>query len=175
MKFHNCIFGRNLELDHRPLMFLFDEKNDVPRMASSRIVRWALTLSTYNYTIYYYKPGHNISHADALSRLPRPTMPTGSVIPADLVALVEHLSSTSVSAGHIKLWTASDPVLSCIQRFIESGWPEEGLSQEYQPYLSQKSELSTLDGWILRGARVIIPLHSMSTMSYMRHTLALAK
>ncbi|CAI8043293.1 hypothetical protein GBAR_LOCUS24030, partial [Geodia barretti] len=40
-------------------------------MAASRIQRWALTLSAYEYSIEYC-PGKNVQDADALSRLPLP-------------------------------------------------------------------------------------------------------
>ena len=47
---------------------LLGESNRIPQMASSSIVRWAIFLSAYTYTIRY-KPGKLLSNADALSRL----------------------------------------------------------------------------------------------------------
>ena len=120
-KFHYYIYGRSfaIESDHRPLMFLFGERNGIPQMASSRIQRWALTL----------------------------------------LMLLNHLSSTTVSATSIKQWTSQDPTLSCVRRYIETGWPEQPqqLSKEFQPYVSLRLELSVLDGCILRGSCVVIP------------------
>ena len=159
-KFHYYIYGRSfaIESDHRPLMFLFGERNGIPQMASSRIQRWALTLSAYTYTIRY-RAGKNLSHADALSRLPCADVPTHDGLTGDLVMLLNHLSSTTVSATSIKQWTSQDPTLSCVLRFIETGWPEQPqqLSKEFQPYVSLRLELSVLDGCILRGSRVVIP------------------
>ena len=157
-KFHNYIYGRHflIESDHRPLMFLFGETNRIPQMASSRIQRWALTLSAYKYNIRY-KAGKHLSHADALSRLPHAVTSSNDGIPEDVALVISHLSSTSVSAAHIKEWTMKDPILSCVCRFIESGWPETTLDNKYQPYASRKAELSVLDGCILRGSRVIVP------------------
>ena len=117
-------------------MFLFGEKSGVPQIASSCIQRWALTLSVYTYTIRY-RAGKKLSHADALSRLPQPVTVTADVAPADLIHLVDHLSSTCISSNHIKQWMSKDPVLSCVCHFIETGWPEEDLGPEYQPYLSR--------------------------------------
>lgn len=48
--------------DHQPLKFLFNVKQ-----TSSRLVRWALKLQDYNYTIIY-RPGSANVVADALSR-----------------------------------------------------------------------------------------------------------
>ena len=136
-KFHYFIYGRPflIESDHRPLMFLFGDKSGIPPLASSRIQRWALTLSSYNYTIRY-KAGKHIGHADALSRLPRPVSHSAVTTPADLILLTEHLSSTCISAHHIKQWTSRDPVLSCVRRFIQTGWPEEDFVHTIQRGLS---------------------------------------
>ena len=41
-----------------------------------------------------------------------------------------------------------------------TGWPDEVLGSEYQPYLARKYELSVLYGCILRASCVIVPLQS---------------
>ena len=135
-KFHNFIYGRPflIESDHRPLMFLFGDKSGIPPLASSRIQWWALTLSTYTDTIRY-RAGKKIGHADALSRLPRPVSLSSETTPANLILLTEHLSSTCISAHHIKQWTSQDPVLSRVLRFILTGWPEHDLQPEFCPFL----------------------------------------
>ncbi len=157
-KFHRYLLGRHfvIELDHQPLKSLFGETNKIPQMASSRIQRWAIILSAYHYTIKY-KAGKQLSNADALSRLPRPVTTSHDCIPEDLVMVIDHLSSTSTSAAHIKEWTAKDPVLSCILRFLNTEWPNQKLDKSYQPYTSRKNELSVLDGCLICSSRMIIP------------------
>ena len=125
-------------------------------MASSRIQRWALTLSAYSYSIRY-KAGTTLSNADALSRLPRPVTTTGVRVPEDLVQLIDHLSTTSVKAENVKEWTTKDPLLSQVRRHTLLGWPESPLGDDFKPYQSRSSELSVLDGCVLWGSRVIIP------------------
>ena len=71
--------------------------------------------------------------------------------------VINHLSSTSATAASIKEWTAKDKVLSCVLRFLLTGWPEKKLDKEFQPYSSRKDELSVLDGCILWASRVVIP------------------
>ena len=157
-KFHNFLFGRHfsIESDHQPLSYLFNETKGVSQTASSRIQRWALTLSAYHYTIRH-KPGTTLSNADALSRLPRPTTTSADCLPGDLVHLIDHLSATPVNAANIKDWTAKDPLLSKVKRYIMVGWPDTQLEEEFKPYRSRWKELSTLDGCILWGSRVVIP------------------
>ena len=125
-------------------------------MASSRIVRWAIILSAYTYTIHY-KPGKHLSNADALSRLPSPSTTSFDCVPADIAAVFDHLSSSSIDGSDVKELTAKDPTLSCVHRFVLSGWPTQKLGQEFQPYVSRKNELSALDGCVLSSSRLVIP------------------
>jgi hypothetical protein len=121
-------------------------------MASSRIQRWALTLSAYHYTIQY-RPGNKLSNADALSRLPLKDVPAIVPTPADVTCVINHLSDSVVTASEIATWTNTDPVLSRVKRFIQSGWTV------LTPNISvnRKLELSIVNGCILWGFRVVIP------------------
>ena len=61
-KFHDYIYGRRFILysDHKPLQYLLSETKQIPQLASSRIERWAVMLSAYNYSIKH-KPGKQLS------------------------------------------------------------------------------------------------------------------
>ena len=144
-----------IESDHQPLAYLFNETKGISTTALSRIQRWALTLSAYQYTIRH-KPGKSLSNADALSRLPRPVTTSSDKLPGDLVHLMDHLSVTTVNANTIKSWTAKDPVLSQVSRYIMGGWPDV-VSPDLKPYQNRSKELSTLNGCVLWGARVVVP------------------
>ena len=74
-KLHKYIYGRRFTLvtDHLPLKTIFNPKKNIPTMAASRLKRWALELSAYEYDIQYRK-GENLAHADAMSRLPSPEL-----------------------------------------------------------------------------------------------------
>lgn len=67
-RFHQYLYGRKFILysDHKPLERLLSSQRSVPPMASSRIQRWALTLSAYQYQLQH-KPGRLMANADALS------------------------------------------------------------------------------------------------------------
>ena len=117
-------------------------------MAFSCIQRWAITLSAYNYTICY-KKGKTLCNADALNRLPWPVTTATHDTCTELVNLVQHMSSTCVSALHIEDWTTKDPLLSKVPRFIQLGWPNNVTEVPCKPYFSRKGELSVLDGCIL--------------------------
>ena len=99
-KFHHYIYGHHfiIESDHKPLSFLFSELKGVPVLASSRIQRWSLTLSAYHYSIHY-KSGKNLNNADALSRLPQPITTTHDGLTGDVMQLMDHLSTTTISSA----------------------------------------------------------------------------
>ena len=95
-KFHTYLCGRHFTIysDHQPLRRLFNESKGIPAMAASRIQRWALTLSAYEYSIAY-RPGKEHANADALSRLPLPQQ-TDMPVPGDLLLLQDHLDTMSL-------------------------------------------------------------------------------
>ena len=145
-KFHNFLFGGHFSIEskHQPLCYLFNETKGVSQTALSRIQRWALTLSAYRCTIRH-KPGTTLSNADGLSQLPRPTTTSADCLPGDLVHLIDLLSATLVNTANIKDWTAKDPLLSKVKRYIMVGWPDTQLEEDR----SRWKELNTLDGCIL--------------------------
>ena len=164
-RFHQYLYGRHFMLysDHQPLKYLLSESRQIPQMASSRIQRWALTLSAYQYTIKY-KPGAKLANADALSRLPLPESPDEVPIPGDLHYVINHLAEVAVTAKQIELWTSKDPVLSRVRRLVLSGWTIDDPEPAIKPYFNRSSELSVLDGCILWGARVVIPSPGRKTI-----------
>ena len=158
-KFHDYLYGRHFTLysDHKPLQYLLNESKQIPVLASSRIQHWALTLSAYTYSICY-KPGNKLAHADALSRLPLPDHPKVVPMPHDVTLLLHHLSESIVHASSIKDWTDKDPILSRVRTLVQTGWSLPDDTPELQPYAQCYTELSVIDGCLLRGSRVIVPL-----------------
>ena len=155
-KFHQFLFGRQFVVysDHKPLQFLFSETKPVPTMASSRIQRWALTLSAYNYQMVF-RPGKNQGNADGLSRLPLAEAPEEVPTPGDTILMLQAFSDMSsvVTATSIRRWTDKDPVLSVVRRMVLHGWRTQS-GKQFKPYECRKSELS---GCILWGSRVVVP------------------
>ena len=64
------LLGRKFTLrtDHKPLQYIFNPSNQIPKVVSAILERWAITLIAYDYDVQY-TPGQNIGHADAISRL----------------------------------------------------------------------------------------------------------
>ena len=94
-RFHQYLWGRPFTVYsvHKPLQYLFSESLPVPIMASGRIIRWALTLSAYEYRIEY-RPAGKMGNADGLSRLPVEEAPDVVPLPRDVVLMMETLADT---------------------------------------------------------------------------------
>ena len=72
-QFRKFLVGRSFTLvtDHRPLLKIVCPKEEVPSLAASRLQRWALIPSAYNYDLEYIARANN-KETEMLSRLPVP-------------------------------------------------------------------------------------------------------
>ena len=159
-KFHDYSHGHHFTIysDHQPLQHLFSEAKPIPQMASSRLKRWSLTLQAYESNIRH-KPGKQLANADALSRLPLSKHPQTVPVPGDINLVLQHLNTTPATATEIKVWTDKDPVLSKVQKFVMTGWPDDDNENEkaLRSYFNKKDELSVQSGCLLWGSHVIVP------------------
>ena len=158
-KLDHYLRGRSFIIysDHKPLQFLLNENRSVPVMASARIQRWSLTLGAYQYSIQY-RAGTRMANADALSRLPLPETEQYVPIPGDVCLLFQQLSTAIITAEHIRSWTEKDPLLARVCHFIQSGWTQLKPEPDLQPFYNRRNELSVVDGCILWGSRVVVPV-----------------
>ena len=71
-RFHQFLYLRRFEIctDHRPLLKLFGPHEETPQLVASRLVRWSIILSGYDYCISYIDTRK--MPADFLSRTPQP-------------------------------------------------------------------------------------------------------
>ena len=137
------------------LSHLFSPTKSLSQMSSACLQRWALTLNSYNYSIPH-RHGCDNGNADALSRLPISDSPSVVPIPGDVLQTMEHLSSTPIIADKIKIWTSRYPHLSQVLRYVQHGWPVS-VEDDLAPFACRRFELSSQDGCILWGSRVVIP------------------
>ena len=72
MKFHSYLYGRKFSLitDHQPLIHIFSPQKGVPVTASSRLQRYSLFLSAYDYDIQFRRKTKH-ANADFMSRFPQ--------------------------------------------------------------------------------------------------------
>ncbi|XP_048007003.1 uncharacterized protein K02A2.6-like isoform X1 [Leguminivora glycinivorella] len=160
-RFHQYLYGRRFSLrtDHKPLVSIFGPNVGVPSMTASRLQRWALCLSAYDFDIEYVKSEQNV--ADVLSRL----------IKAHKLSEVEnekrepeqtylHFASDALLLDYkvLKNETKKDPLLSRVTSFILDGWPDAVDIEQLKPYFNRRNELYLELGVIMWGHRVVIPV-----------------
>lgn len=154
-RFHLFLYGRHfmIHTDHKPLETILHPNKHIPTLAAARIQRWALLLSSYNYSISY-KNGKDIGHADALSRLPLAETELESVTECNFFSTVDE---SPLSATDIAKHTQKDPVLSVISDYTLNGWPNYNKNDEITNFWNKRNEISFDRGCILWGRRIIIP------------------
>jgi hypothetical protein len=133
-KYRQYLLGRNFTLrtDHRPLTAIFNERSGVPQMASSRVKRWALILSAYDYNVEYIPTKEN-GCADFLSRAPlKETNTTHNA--EDQVLHMEVFERSPLTAKVIAQETAKDPILAKAVQLTREGWPQSVENVLLQPY-----------------------------------------
>ena len=161
-RFHKYVYARTFTLvtDHKPLLFILKEDKGIPEMATSRILRWALTLSAYQYKIEYRPTGKH-ANADVCSRFPLEKTPDESLEDHDEVADVffnTFVDKPLINHETIRKFTHTDPILSKVRKFIRSGWPSklEPGQEALKPYFDRRVELTVEYDCVLWAARVIV-------------------
>ena len=158
-KFHQWLWGRKFQIitDHQPLLRLFSEKKETAKLAASRLVRWSIQLSAYNYEMIY-RPGSKHQNCDALSRLPASPAPREVPIPSDTVHLMRCLEEgSSLTFSRIEKASRRDPVIGSVLVKLRTGWSGSPESLEEGTFYSRRYELGTQGDCLMWGSRVVIP------------------
>jgi len=75
------------------------------------------------------------------------------------INIVQALPISEAKLEKLKQETLKDPSLQELKNTVEKGWPETKteISISISPYWSYRDEISTSDGILFRGERVIVP------------------
>ncbi|KAI5747679.1 hypothetical protein M8J77_017390 [Diaphorina citri] len=160
-KFDQHLWGQKFKIrsDCKALVSIFGSKHGFPQMAASRLQRYAVFLSGYNFDIEYITSEKNVL-ADALSRLPLHTSNEGYNSANYLKFICEN---NVLDTKKIQSETDKDNILSKIKTYVLSGWPDKSLMSEIEiKYYNKKEELTIEDGIIMWGYRVVVPASCIS-------------
>ena len=156
-KFHTYLYGRPFTLitDHQPLTAIFHPEKHLPAMTAARLQRYALFLAGYRYSIVYRKTTDH-GNADGLSRLPLDNPGARTDNDADVEAFhVSQFDVLPVTADQVRQATRQDPTLAAVFNAVQSGDFSDCAS--HQSFISRRNELTTHQGCVLWGARVVVP------------------
>lgn len=160
-KFHQYLYGRHfiLRTDHKPLTSIFGADSGIPSMTASRLQRWALLLSAYDFTIEYVNTNNN--GADALSRLMQgyKALNAKDVCEYEPEQTYLHFASEALLLNfeNIRKETRKDPILSRIMSYVRDGWPKDVEIKEFKPYFNRRTELYYELGCLMWGHRLVVP------------------
>lgn len=157
-KFHQYTYGRpvRVQSDHKPL------ENIIKKpliQAPKRLQRMLLRLQKYDLNITYV-PGRDMLLADTLSRA---YLQTGNKSQTELetecVNMVDYVPVSAKRMDKIRTATESDPKLQVLINTIQKGWPDNKkvVPVDISHFYSLQDELSTQNGLVFRGERVVIP------------------
>ena len=157
-KFHTYLYGRRFTLitDHQPLTAIFSPVKNLPSMTAARLQRYALLLAGYQYDIVYRKTSDH-GNADGLSRLLINSPASEADADGDAVDTfhVSQFDPLPVTAEQVRRETRRDPTLAAVYQAVQTG--DFSACTDHQPYYHRRSELTSHQGCLLWGARVIIP------------------
>ena len=151
-RFSTYLLGRSFiaESDHKPLeMIAMKNLTNAP----PHLQRMLLELQRYDVTIKY-RPGQQMQLADALSRFPARASPE---IKLDM--RVDYIAFTKPWIEKLKDSIQRDPIIGTVYQLTQQGWLHQ---RRHVPclvrrYWDFRDELSTDDGLLLKGQRLIIP------------------
>lgn len=150
--FFQYLFGRKFSLltDNQPLIRIFHQHAQLPRMTAARLQRYAAFLSGFDYKIVFRKGVENIN-VDCLSRAPVNLQLTGT--DSEINNEVNHILSTNlyqissinIDAKVIQEASLKDQTLS-------------KLLQELRTSSIKNTEFTINNDIIFKGERVVVPM-----------------
>ena len=112
-----------------------------------------LQLQRYDVTIRY-RPGKEMLLADALSRCP--SRASGEI---KLDMRVDYVAFSKTWIAKLKDTTREDPILGTVYQLTQQGWPHQRrhTPRMARAYWDFRDQLSTDEGLLLMGPRIVIP------------------
>ncbi|KAM7306991.1 uncharacterized protein ISCGN_010627 [Ixodes scapularis] len=150
----------HVETDHKPLVPLFSRKR-LDEM-TPRLERLRIRVLEYDFTIFH-TPGKEMHTADVLSRKLHTSQPSHIdeepyIKEYELFLALELLPASSELLGKLRSELSKDVTTARIMLYCKSQWPvPTDLTPEARKYGSVASELTTVQGLLMRNNRLVIP------------------
>ena len=163
-KFHKYIYGCQFTL----VTTILGPKTGVPALAAARLQRWALLSSAYTYNIEFC-PTKSHGNADGLSRLPLTILTVADPVPSvSSIFCMSQIQTLPVSSTLLQWATCTDPVLSRVYRYTQSGWPKQ-VPSDLKLYWQHRWDLTVEAGCVLWGISVLVPEKLQRRVQEMLH------
>ena len=123
-----------------------------------------MRMMRFTYTISHV-PGKHLYTADALSRAPlvRPLDQIEGKLESDVKAYVDsvvrYLPASENRLEELRCQQHEDEVTRQLMKYCSEGWPDRSrLTGSLHPYWPERSELTILQGLLMKGNRLVIPV-----------------
>ena len=136
-----------VESDHKPLEMIHEKSlASAPPRLQRMLLRYDVTIK--------YRPGKEMLLADALSRCP--SRASGEI---KLDMRVDYIAFSKAWIAKLKDTMREDPILGTVYQLTQQGWPHQRrhTPRMARAYWDFRDQLSTDEGLLLMGARIVIP------------------
>ena len=171
-KFYQYIYGKEIDAqtDHKPLEVIM--KKPIGN-ATARVQRMMLKLQRYSINLVYV-PGKHLHVADALSRAYiEDEADCGFIDDIEVMvhSVTQNFPGSSERLEQIRCATAEDATLQRLYQVVMNGWPElrRSIPEDVRPYWNMRDEMSTSDGLLFAGERIVIPKSMRQEMLQILH------
>ncbi|XP_038116994.1 uncharacterized protein K02A2.6-like [Culex quinquefasciatus] len=168
IRFDQLIVGNPkavIKTDHKPLLNIFNK----PLLAAPRrLQHMLLNLQRYRLTVEYVTGKDNVV-ADALSRAPtRDDQPWDQYKKLHIYKVFEELEDVKLKnflsisdsrLDEVMKETEKDQTMQRVIEYVQRGWPAsaERVPDSVRIYFGYRNELSTQNGIVFRGDRILVP------------------
>lgn len=162
-----------IHTDHKLLVPLFSTKNleELP----VRVQRFRIRMLRFHFSIIHV-PGKDLVLADTLSRAPE-GVPTDQdfILESDtsffIDYVMESLPASECRLKEIQEEQRKDPICVKLVQYCNQEWPDRShLSISLKPYYQFSSEISIVNGLLMRNSRIIIPAKLRADVLAQIHT-----
>lgn len=160
-KFYRYVFGRRVKIvtDHKPLESIFGERKSKPAVAASRLQRYIVRMSIFDFEISAIK-GKDNAIADCLSRLPcKGDVSEKDEDEAKFVSInsVSKQDAVNLNLKLVQRETAADEKLKVIVNFVKTGWPNRPAKGVENIFWGKRDALNVDKDCLTFNDRVVIP------------------
>ena len=177
-RLRDFLLGRKFKLvtDHQALEYVFHPQSGITKTSNSRLIRWRLALAHFDFDIQY-RPGTEITHADAMTRLQTAIrnqhdedeeivfaiMGSHDLVPIEFDFVAPPLSNARIQAELRGKHIYRD----LMQTIIREDW--QHASKAIKVYLKYKDGLAIHNDIIYYGTRPFIPVNMRDEVIKLSH------
>uniref|UniRef100_A0A1I8C268 RNA-directed DNA polymerase n=1 Tax=Meloidogyne hapla TaxID=6305 RepID=A0A1I8C268_MELHA len=145
-KFHKMLYGRKfvLRTDHKPLLAIFGKNKGIKVFSASRLQRWALLLTNYDFKIEFVRTDH-MGMADTLSRL----ISESNSSEDKVIALVTKENSEDKDSV--------EESANVVKSYIKNGWPKLMSKPKVNCWSNRRLNLEVIEDCIIFNGKIVIP------------------